>query len=207
MAPKRKPAVAAERDPDGIFRGVSAFIVPHGVQARRLEVALFPQPTLSLAPRVVIVCLGIWGWSMQVWKQRLVQMGGRVVEKPPKGELPGFNHVLAMDAKALLRELDAAWLHRFRGVIAALFPPPIAIQALASYSFLCASCCVCAAICIWLSRCCIDLWRLRVVMPNCHFMNWAIDCRVWCPSNGWRSASSPGRGCPTTSLQSITKRN
>ena len=37
MAPKRKPAVAAERDPDGIFRGVSAFIVPHGVQARRLE--------------------------------------------------------------------------------------------------------------------------------------------------------------------------
>ncbi|KAG0513632.1 hypothetical protein BDA96_10G118800 [Sorghum bicolor] len=89
MAPKRKPAVAAERDPDGIFRGVSAFIVPHGVQARRLE----------------------------VWKQRLVQMGGRVVEKPPKGELPGFNHVLAMDAKALLRELDAAWLHRFRGSV------------------------------------------------------------------------------------------
>lgn len=60
MAPKRKPAVAAKSDPDGIFRGVSAFIVPHGVQARRLMVALFPTP-LSLAPRVVIVRLGIWG--------------------------------------------------------------------------------------------------------------------------------------------------
>jgi hypothetical protein len=182
MAPKRKPAVAAERDPDGIFRGVSAFIVPHGVQARRLEVALFSPNPLSLAPPVVIVSLGIWGWSMQVWKQRLVQMGGRVVEKPTKGELAGVNHVLAMDAKALLRELDAAWLHRFRGVIAARFPTPTAIQALASYS------CACAAMCIWLSRCCIQLWRLRVVMPNCRFMDWTVDCSVWCPSNGWRSA-------------------
>jgi len=65
---------------------------------------------------------------MQVWKQRLVQMGGRVVEKPTKGELAGVNHVLAMDAKALLRELDAAWLHRFSGVIAARFPPPVAYK-------------------------------------------------------------------------------
>ncbi|KAG2605251.1 hypothetical protein PVAP13_4NG097900 [Panicum virgatum] len=92
MAPKRKPArgAAEERDPDGMFRGVSAFIVPRGVQARRLE----------------------------VWKQRLVQMGGRVVEKLDKGgAAAGVNHVLAMDAKALLRELDAAWLHRFRGSV------------------------------------------------------------------------------------------
>ncbi|KAL6861744.1 hypothetical protein ACP4OV_017444 [Aristida adscensionis] len=94
MAPKRKPpraAAAAERDPDGIFRGVSAFLVPHAVQPRRLE----------------------------VWKQRLEQMGGRVVkEKPAKGKGgPPVNHVLAMDAKALLRELDAAWLHRFRGSV------------------------------------------------------------------------------------------
>jgi hypothetical protein len=47
MAPKRKPArgaaAAEERDPDGMFRGVSAFIVPHGVQPRRLEVALCPR--------------------------------------------------------------------------------------------------------------------------------------------------------------------
>ncbi|XP_047066533.1 DNA polymerase lambda-like [Lolium rigidum] len=85
MAPKRKPA-NPPADPDGIFRGVSAFFVPHGVQSRRLE----------------------------VWKQKLVQMGGRVQEhKAAKGAT--FNHVLAADAKALLRELDAAWLHRFRG--------------------------------------------------------------------------------------------
>ncbi|KAM0824459.1 hypothetical protein ACQ4PT_070188 [Festuca glaucescens] len=85
MAPKREPA-NPPADPDGIFRGVSAFFVPHGVQSRRLE----------------------------VWKQKLVQMGGRVQEhKAAKGAT--FNHVLAADAKALLRELDAAWLHRFRG--------------------------------------------------------------------------------------------
>ncbi|KAM0914402.1 hypothetical protein ACQ4PT_011584 [Festuca glaucescens] len=85
MAPKRKPA-NPPADPDGIFRGVSAFFVPHGVQSRRLE----------------------------VWKQKLVQMGGRVQEqKAAKGAT--FNHVLAADAKALLRELDAAWLHGFRG--------------------------------------------------------------------------------------------
>ncbi|CAL5043575.1 unnamed protein product [Urochloa decumbens] len=94
MAPKRRPArgaaAAEERDPDGMFRGICAFIVPHGVQPRRLE----------------------------VWKQRLVQMGGRVVEKLDKGgPAAGVNHVLAMDAKALLRELDAAWLHRFRGSV------------------------------------------------------------------------------------------
>lgn len=134
MAPKRKPAAAAERDPYGIFRGVSAFIVPHGVQTRRLEVALLlPTHSLVGASSRVVVCLGIWGWSwsMQVWKQRLVQMGGRVVEKPAKGELAGVNHVLAMDTKALLRELDAAWLHRFRGVITARFStprPPIACK-------------------------------------------------------------------------------
>ncbi|KAF0903186.1 hypothetical protein E2562_025761 [Oryza meyeriana var. granulata] len=87
MAPKRKPARAAKSDPDGMFRGVSAFIVPHAVQPRRLE----------------------------VWKQRLAQMGGRVQEKLAKG--PAVTHVLAADAKALLRELDAAWLHCFRGSV------------------------------------------------------------------------------------------
>lgn len=40
---------------------------------------------------------------MQVWKQRLVQMGGRVMEKVTKGEVVGVNHVLAMDAKTLLQ--------------------------------------------------------------------------------------------------------
>uniref|UniRef100_J3MCS5 DNA polymerase n=2 Tax=Oryza brachyantha TaxID=4533 RepID=J3MCS5_ORYBR len=70
-----------------MFRGVSALVVPHAVQSRRLE----------------------------VWKQRLAQMGGRVQEKLGKGA--AATHVLAADAKALLRELDAAWLHRFRGSV------------------------------------------------------------------------------------------
>ncbi|KAL5199493.1 hypothetical protein ABZP36_020696 [Zizania latifolia] len=85
MAPKRK--AAAEYDPNGMFRGVSAFVVSRAVQSRRLE----------------------------VWKQRLVQMGGRVQEKLAKGA--AVTHVLAADAKVLLQELDAAWLHRFRGSV------------------------------------------------------------------------------------------
>jgi DNA polymerase lambda len=47
MAPKRKPA-NPPADPDGIFRGVSAFFVPHGVQSRRLEVALPTSAPLDL---------------------------------------------------------------------------------------------------------------------------------------------------------------
>lgn len=87
-SPERRPAKKPPSDPDGIFRGVSAYFVPHGVQPRRLE----------------------------VWKQKLVQMGGRVErKKTAEGGRINFNHVLAADAKALLRELDAAWLHRYHG--------------------------------------------------------------------------------------------
>ncbi|KAF7107771.1 hypothetical protein CFC21_108352 [Triticum aestivum] len=88
MAPKRKPA-EPPRDAEGIFRGVSAFFVPHGVQSRRLE----------------------------VWKQKLVQMGGRLEKKDADAKGARINHVLAADAKALLRELGADWLHRFPGSV------------------------------------------------------------------------------------------
>ncbi|EMS52971.1 DNA polymerase lambda [Triticum urartu] len=88
MAPKRKPA-EPPRDAEGIFRGVSAFFVPHGVQSRRLE----------------------------VWKQKLVQMGGRLEKKDADAKGARINHVLAADAKALLRELTADWLHRFQGSV------------------------------------------------------------------------------------------
>ena len=55
MAPKRKPAPPAS-DPDGIFRGVSAFFVPHGVQSRRLEVVLTPPAPLDLLAPAASVC-------------------------------------------------------------------------------------------------------------------------------------------------------
>ncbi|KQK18807.1 DNA polymerase lambda [Brachypodium distachyon] len=89
MAPKRRKPARPASDPEGIFGGVSAFFVPHSVQSHRLE----------------------------VWKQKLVQMGGRVQEKVANAKGVTVNHVLAADAKALLRELDAAWLHRFRGSV------------------------------------------------------------------------------------------
>jgi hypothetical protein len=129
MAPKRKPARAAaavERDPDGIFRGVSAFFIPHGVQSRRLEVRDLSQapPVHPRRRREFVLCAIVLKHlgSAQVWKQRLVQMGGHVQQKIDKGA-PTVNHVLAMDAKALLRDSNAAWLHRFRGVTAAHLLP------------------------------------------------------------------------------------
>jgi hypothetical protein len=110
-------------------------------------------------------------------------MGGRVVEKPTKGELAGVNHVLAMDAKALLRELDAAWLHRFRGVIAARFPLPLRTSPIPARN--CASCCVCAAMCIWLSpltveaSCChgkLSFYGLDILLQSVVSFEWIEEC-------------------------------
>jgi hypothetical protein len=84
-------------------------------------------------------------------------MGGRVVEKLDKGSAAaGVNHVLAMDAKALLRVLDAAWLHRFRGVTA----PSYCVQTLPSYAQAVArvlSCVFCDLGAV------LELWRLHII--------------------------------------------
>lgn len=57
-----------------------------------------------------------------MWKQKLVQMGGRLEKKDADAKGARINHVLAADAKALLRELGADWLHRFPGVMSSYSP-------------------------------------------------------------------------------------
>ncbi|XP_030447849.1 DNA polymerase lambda isoform X1 [Syzygium oleosum] len=86
MAPKRKKKEGTPpSDPDGIFAGMVVFLVESGVQPRRL----------------------------QIWKQKLAQMGATIAEKPSKG----VTHVLAIDADKLLRQLGEQQLERFKGKI------------------------------------------------------------------------------------------
>ncbi|QCD94034.1 DNA polymerase lambda subunit [Vigna unguiculata] len=79
MAPKKKP----EPDPSGMFSGMVVFLVPKGVQARRL----------------------------QIWKERLMQMGAMIEERFCKR----VTHVFAMNSDTLLQQLDRDRLSRFKG--------------------------------------------------------------------------------------------
>nr|XP_025699364.1 DNA polymerase lambda isoform X2 [Arachis hypogaea] len=89
MAPKTKPkkkrSPSSESEPDGMFSGMVVFFVPKGVQPRRL----------------------------QIWKQRLVQMGGVIEERLSRR----VTHVFAMDSHTLLKELDKERLSRFKGKV------------------------------------------------------------------------------------------
>lgn len=89
-------------------------------------------------------------------------MGGRVMEKVTKGEVVGVNHVLAMDAKTLLQELDIAWLHRFRRGNRRSIPPSIAyiVQTLFMCATVQATACVLPCVFGYL----VGLWMLHVVM-------------------------------------------
>ncbi|CAI8587675.1 unnamed protein product [Vicia faba] len=83
MAPKTKPAAKEQSDPHGMFEGMVVFFVTKGVQARRL----------------------------QIWKQRMMQMGAVIEERFSKR----VTHVFAVDSQTLLHELDTHRLLRFKG--------------------------------------------------------------------------------------------
>ncbi|KAI5437175.1 hypothetical protein KIW84_023335 [Lathyrus oleraceus] len=83
MAPKTKPATKEQSDPHGMFEGMLVFFVSKGVQARRL----------------------------QIWKQRMVQMGAVIEDRFSKR----VTHVFAIDSQTLLHELDTHRLLRFKG--------------------------------------------------------------------------------------------
>ncbi|KAJ6771722.1 DNA polymerase IV [Salix koriyanagi] len=80
MAPKRKKSPSI--DPQGIFSGMVVFLVETGVQSRRL----------------------------QIWKQKLVQMGATTEERLSKK----VTHIFAINSQALLRQLDGQLLKRFK---------------------------------------------------------------------------------------------
>ncbi|GLT86393.1 hypothetical protein SLE2022_045350 [Rubroshorea leprosula] len=83
MAPKRSKNKAPPSDPDGMFAAMVVFFVETGVQARRL----------------------------QIWKQRLQQMGGSLENDFSKK----VTHVFAESSEALLQKVSRERLIRFKG--------------------------------------------------------------------------------------------
>ncbi|KAL2253549.1 UNVERIFIED_CONTAM: DNA polymerase lambda [Sesamum indicum] len=88
MAPKAKNK-SPPSDPNGMFSGMAVFSVRKGVQARRL----------------------------QIWKQKLVQMGARVEDRFSRR----VSHIFAVDLNALLQEINRESLKRFEGVARVLY--------------------------------------------------------------------------------------
>ncbi|XP_011086493.1 DNA polymerase lambda isoform X1 [Sesamum indicum] len=84
MAPKAKNK-SPPSDPNGMFSGMAVFSVRKGVQARRL----------------------------QIWKQKLVQMGARVEDRFSRR----VSHIFAVDLNALLQEINRESLKRFEGKV------------------------------------------------------------------------------------------
>ncbi|WMV28648.1 hypothetical protein MTR67_022033 [Solanum verrucosum] len=82
MAPKKDKS--SPSDPNGIFSGMVVFLIETGVQSRRL----------------------------QIWKQKLVQMGAKLEDRFTKN----VTHVFAMDANLLLQKLDKERLIRAKVV-------------------------------------------------------------------------------------------
>ncbi|XP_017971942.1 PREDICTED: DNA polymerase beta isoform X1 [Theobroma cacao] len=83
MAPKRTRNKAPSSDPHGIFAGLVVFLIENGVQSRRL----------------------------QIWKQKLVQMGAKIETHLSKK----VSHVFAMSSDALFHDVDKEQLARFGG--------------------------------------------------------------------------------------------
>ncbi|KAL3840986.1 hypothetical protein ACJIZ3_025577 [Penstemon smallii] len=84
MAPKAKSKFPPP-DPNGIFSGLSVFLIDNGVQARRLE----------------------------IWKQKLVQMGAKIEERFSKN----VTHVFAANFDSILKKINSDSLSRFKGKI------------------------------------------------------------------------------------------
>ncbi|XP_055810234.1 DNA polymerase lambda isoform X1 [Solanum dulcamara] len=85
MAPKKDKSPPS--DPNGIFSGMAVFLIETGVQSRRL----------------------------QIWKQKLVQMGAKLEDRFTKT----VTHVFATDANSLLQKLDKERLIRSKAKLLA----------------------------------------------------------------------------------------
>ncbi|KAK4402838.1 DNA polymerase lambda [Sesamum angolense] len=84
MAPMAKNKSPAS-DPNGMFSGMAVFLVGKGVQARRL----------------------------QIWKQKLVQMGAKVEDRFSRR----VTHIFAVDLNTLIQEINRESLKRFEGKV------------------------------------------------------------------------------------------
>lgn len=82
-SPNKKNPSPVAVDEHGIFEGMVVYLIPKGVQSRRL----------------------------QIWKQKLMQMGATIEDK--NSEL--VTHIFAMDLNSLLQELNKEHLMHFKG--------------------------------------------------------------------------------------------
>ena len=57
-------------------------------------------------------CLSFFGGYIKIWKQKLVQMGAAIEERLSKR----VTHVFAINSEALLKQVAAERLERFKGV-------------------------------------------------------------------------------------------
>ncbi|KAK9054824.1 hypothetical protein SSX86_025903 [Deinandra increscens subsp. villosa] len=87
MAPKATKTRSPPPDPNGIFSEMVVFLVDNGVQKRRL----------------------------QIWKQKLVQMGAIVEEEERLSR--NVTHVFATDSDSLRSKISPKLLQRFKGAI------------------------------------------------------------------------------------------
>ncbi|KAL4556416.1 hypothetical protein LXL04_039067 [Taraxacum kok-saghyz] len=86
MAPKSSKNRSPPSDPDGIFSGMVVFLVDTDVQRRRLE----------------------------IWKQKLVQMGAILEEENLSRNV---THVFAINLESLCNKFEQKLLQRFKGTI------------------------------------------------------------------------------------------
>ncbi|KAK9277165.1 hypothetical protein L1049_006704 [Liquidambar formosana] len=85
MAPKSTKTRPPSSDPHGMFAGMVVFLIESGVQTRRL----------------------------QIWKQKLVQMGATTEDRLTKR----VTHIFAGNSDSLLRRVDSERLARFKGKV------------------------------------------------------------------------------------------
>ncbi|KAE8726080.1 hypothetical protein F3Y22_tig00007895pilonHSYRG00144 [Hibiscus syriacus] len=83
MAPKRTKNTTPSPDPQGIFAGMTVFLIENGIQSLRL----------------------------QIWKQKLVQMGAKIETQLSDK----VTHVFAISSDALFHRVDGDQLSRFKG--------------------------------------------------------------------------------------------
>ncbi|KAL7584324.1 hypothetical protein Lser_V15G44760 [Lactuca serriola] len=86
MAPKASKNRSPPSDPDGIFSGMVVFLVDNDVQRRRLE----------------------------IWKQKLVQMGAIIEEEKLSKNV---THVFAVNSDSLRKKFGQKLSQRFKGII------------------------------------------------------------------------------------------
>lgn len=111
MAPKKDKSPPS--DPDGIFSGMVVFLIETGVQPRRLQVSTqwIIHDFSSNFPFFFLIVWYFFLW-MQIWKQKLVQMGAKLEDRFTKN----VTHVFATDANSLLQKLDKKRLIRSKAV-------------------------------------------------------------------------------------------